>query len=128
MNNWMDLDDFEKALLAICGMARMSKYEDADMICNLAVLYQAMESGSLQALLAALNSMMGQAGFESFITAEMIQAAMQTGDLEGVLKAAAQAARSMGDMEAANMLNMLALTLNGLEDGDISCKFTLVEI
>jgi len=118
VKSWMDLSDFEKALTAMCGLANICNSARAKAICNLAGLYAAVESGSVQAVLAQLARILQEAGFDSsFLKTASILAAIQSGDIEALLKEAMNAAVRAGDLNAAEYLAALASLINDMENG-----------
>ncbi len=119
VQNWMDKGDYEHAMLAICGIARNMDIEGAKNICDLAALYSAVERGDMNALLSLLSRMVGDAGLGEFIvSAEQIQQALESGNVEDVLLAASTAARLGGENEISDYLANAASLVYTLEHGE----------
>jgi hypothetical protein len=119
ISNYAESGEYGKALMALCGLGRLEDSEQADNICNIAGLYQAVESGSVQAVVSALNNMAGKLGYsDDLIKAATIAAAVQSGDIQAVLEAAATAANIAGEEELMKFFAGASSLINGLETGD----------
>lgn len=119
VSNYANAGDYGKALMALCGLGRLQDVDEADNICNVAGLYQAVQSGSVQAVVSALNNMAGNMGYpDDLIKAATIAAAVQSGDIRAVLEAAATAARLAGDEDLMRFYAGVSSLINGLETGD----------
>jgi len=128
LQNWMDMDDTTKALWALCSISRIGDAEEADKICTVAAVYQAIDSGNTQAIIAALMSMVNaEVDYTQFlITAEMIEQAIETGDPQDILAAVSTAARLAGETEIANQMASAAQLLAAIESGDMQMLMSAV--
>jgi uncharacterized protein (UPF0147 family) len=118
VGNYVSLGEYDKALLALCGIGNLYDMSNARTICNLAGLYQAIDSGSVQGVLSVLNRMSDELGIpRDLITAATIVEAVRSGDAEAVLRAAATAAMLQGYEELARFYSGAAAVIQGLENG-----------
>lgn len=115
--NWADLGDNLRAALAICGIAKIGGGEHADIICSVAGLYQAVDSGSAYAIVGALEGLLAQAGYDVNIPIEQIRAAIESGDIEKILLSAASYLRIDGLDAAADLLAQVLSVVENI-DGD----------
>jgi hypothetical protein len=118
VKNYIEMDDYAKAIMALCGIARINGIEEAEKICSLAGLYQAIQSGNIDAVLAVLRNILNQGGFDVYINAEQLRAAIESGDIEDVLMAASAALRAVGADAAAHYLGSMAALIYGIENED----------
>jgi hypothetical protein len=127
VQNWMELGETAKALMAICGMARMSDFQNAQSICGVANVYTAMETGSAQATLAAITSMINSAGYGGFnVDINALQQGLQSGDPIATIQALAASARAAGNADLANYLSNAAAMGYGAQNGDMSALLASV--
>ncbi len=119
LRHWMDMGDIGKALMAMCGIGNIFGDVETKTLCDLAALYQAVNSGSMRTVLAMLSGILSKQGFDFVVTGDMIQAALQTGDVENVLMAVSTAARLSGDIETADYLAQLAQIIHGVKSGNV---------
>jgi hypothetical protein len=132
--NWMEKSDLEKALIAVCGLSAIYDQKVGQNDCNLAGLYQAIKSGSLQAVLSQLGNLIGDIPLGKMLQAagamSALQTAIQTGDMQNVLTAAATLANLAGEGDVAKYLAGAASIVYTLENGgdimDIMSNFFAV--
>lgn len=118
MLNWQSMGDMDKTLAALCGLSAIFNVTEGKVACNLAGLYQAVKSGSVQAAMAQLARLLGDADLNNaFLTAASVQAAIQTGRMEDVLMAASATARLAGEADASKYLAGAAAVVYNIEHG-----------
>ena len=121
INNAMEMNDLERALAAVCGLSNLFNIEQGRKICNLAGLYQAIKTGSYQAVLTQLGQLIGDTSLGKIMqvagAAIRMQEAIKTGSLESVLQAAADLGINTGETGAARVLAGAATVAYALEHG-----------
>jgi len=119
LRNYMNLDERQLAMLALAGLADLADSEQLRLLYKVAGLYQAIESGSMQAVLAQLDNILGTAGYQVYVTAEMIESALKSKNPEQILLAASQGLRLAGYGDAATFLAGAAQIAYGIENKDV---------
>lgn len=119
LKNFLEMDEEQLALLALAGLVDLADNEDLRLLYSLAALYQAIDSGSVNAIVAAIGSMIGGNYVQILLAAEQVDAAIESGDPEEILKAASTVLNIAGYDEAGLYLARAASIINALESGDI---------
>lgn len=120
MRHHMDIGEYDIAMLALGGLAGLVDEEGQKVLFSLAGLYQSIESGSADAVIASLTAMLGNAGFDANINVGMIEAALQTGDPRAVIGSVEAALRLAGQGAAAEFMASAEGIMAAIEGQDVS--------